>query len=217
MPARTLSRRDFWKVAGLTLAAGAVAYSGLTALAAYSPSVTLPESAFGAQTMTKKILIAYASKCGSTGEVATAIGKTLAQNGVRVDVMPIKKVTDLPGYQVVFVGSAIRAANWLREAADFVGDNRTILQRIPTAYFTVCMTMLEDTPANRAKAAGFIEPVRKVLSPVAEGYFAGRVDPTRLSFIENTMLNARHVPQGDFRDWNKITGWAQSMYSEICA
>ncbi len=217
MPTRTLSRRDFLKIAGLTLGTSVAVCSGLTVLATYSPSVTPSESTLGDQNMSKKILVAYASKCGSTGEVATAIGKTLAQYSARVDVMPLKKVTDLASYQVVFVGSAIRVAKWLPEAVDFVRENRTILQRVPTAFFTVCMTLAEDTPANRAKAAGFIEPVRTVFAPAAEGYFAGKVDPGRLSFIDNTMLNVKGVPVGDFRNWDKIRDWASSTYAQICA
>jgi menaquinone-dependent protoporphyrinogen oxidase len=205
------------KVTGISLGAGILACSGLTALAAYNPSVVLPEAILGGQNTTKKILVAYASKCGSTGEVATAIGETLAKNGAHVDVLPLKKVTDLPGYQVVFIGSAIRAGRWLREAADFVSENLASLQRVPTAYFTVCMTMAEDTPAAQARAAGFIESVRTVLAPATEGYFAGKVDPKRLSFIDNTMLQAKGVPVGDFRDWDKIRNWSQSTYTQICA
>jgi menaquinone-dependent protoporphyrinogen oxidase len=107
--------------------------------------------------------------------------------------------------------------NWLPEAADFVSENRAILQGVPTAYFTVCATMIGDTLANRARAAAFIEPMRTVLTPAAEGYFAGKVDPNKLSFLENTMLKSRGGPQGDFRDWDKITNWAQSTYTQICA
>ncbi len=214
MPTRTLSRREFMKITGLALGAGAAACSGLTALAAYHPAIALPESTSGDANMTKRILIAYASKCGSTGEAATEIGKTLAQNGAQVDVLPLKKVTGLPDYQAVFIGSAIRVTKWLPEAADFVRENRAILQRVPTIYFTVCMTLIEDTPANRAKAAGFVEPVRAVLSPAAEGYFAGRVDPERLSFIERMMLKSRSVPEGDFMDWDQIRDWAQSTYAQ---
>src|SRR5512138_2704511 len=106
MPTRTLSRRDFLKVAGITLGTSVAACSGLTALATHSPAVTLSESTYGDQNMSKKILVTYASKCGSTGEVASAIGKTLAQSGAHVDVLPLKKVTDLSDYQAVFVGSA---------------------------------------------------------------------------------------------------------------
>src|SRR5512140_374564 len=196
MPTRKLSRRDFLKITGITLGTSVAACSGLVAFATHSPAITLSESTYGDQNMSKKILITYASKCGSTGEVASAIGKTLAQNGVRVDVLPLKQVINLSDYQAVFIGSAIRAAHWLRAATDFVSENRAILQRIPTAYFTVCMTMAKDTPANRAKAAGFIEPVRAVLAPAAEGYFAGKVDFKRLSFIESTMLKAKGGIEG---------------------
>jgi menaquinone-dependent protoporphyrinogen oxidase len=217
MPTKTLSRRDFLKVTGISVGAGVVACSGLTALATYSPSVTLPESALGDRNASKKILIAYASKCGSTGEVATAIGQTFAQNAARVDVMPLKDVTDISSYRVILVGSAIRVGKWLPEAASFVRENLAALQRVPTAYFTVCMTMVEDTPASLAKAAGFVEPVRAVLAPAAEGYFAGKVDPERLSFIDSTMLKAKSVPVGDFRNWDKIKGWAQATYTQICA
>ncbi len=217
MPPRDLSRRKFLKIAGITLGTGVVACGGVTALATYSPVVTLPESSFGDQNMSSRILVAYASKCGSTGEVATAIGKTLAQNGARVDVMPLKKVADLPSYQAVFVGSAIRVGKWLPEAADFVRENHAILQRVPTVYFTVCMTLCEDTPANRARAAEFIAPVRTILAPAAEGYFAGKVDPARLSFIESTMLKAKGTPMGDFRNWNQIKDWTQNTYAQIGA
>jgi menaquinone-dependent protoporphyrinogen oxidase len=177
----------------------------------------LPESTYGDQTMSKKILVAYASKCGSTGEVASAIGKTLAQTGAHVDVLPLKKVTNLSGYQVVLVGSAIRMGKWLPEAANFVSENRAVLQRVRTAYFTVCATLFEDTPANRIKAAGFLDPVRAVLTPAVEGYFAGKVDPNSLSILENIALKAKNVPQGDFRDWAKITNWAQGTCTQICA
>ncbi len=217
MPTRTLSRRDFLKTAGLAVGAGVVACSGLTSVATYKPSVLMPESTFGDQNVSKRILIAYASKGGSTAEVASAIGKTLAQNGARVDVTPIDKVTHLEDYQAVFVGSAIRTAKWLAEAANFVRENQPSLQRVPTVFFTVCMTMVEDTPETRARAAGFLEPVRKVLAPAAEGYFAGKVDPQRLSFLESTMLKLKSTPVGDFRDWNKIRDWAQSTYALVCA
>ncbi|HMB24791.1 MAG TPA: flavodoxin domain-containing protein [Anaerolineales bacterium] len=215
MPKQTLSRRDFLKITGITLGTSAVACSGLAALATYSPSVTFAESAYGEQNMSKRILVTYASKRGSTGEVAEAIGKTLATTGARVDVLPLKKITDLSGYQAVLIGSAIRVAKWLPEAVDFVSENRAVLQRVPTAYFTVCMTLAEDTPANRTRAAGFLEPVRAMLAPAAEGYFAGKVDFKRLSFIEGTMLKAKGGIEGDFRDWDKITNWAQSTYAQI--
>jgi menaquinone-dependent protoporphyrinogen oxidase len=215
MPNRSLSRRDFLKVAGITLGATVAACSGLTALAAYRPSVTLTEASLGEETMSKRILVTYASKCGSTGEVARAIAQTLAINGARVDVLPVDKVGSLAIYEAIFVGSAIRMGQWLPEAVEFVSTNRSTLQRANTAFFTVCMTLHEDTPETRTRAAGFLDPVRATLRPFAEGYFGGVVDPKRLSFLESTILKAKGVPTGDFRDWSKIKAWAQSAYAQI--
>ena len=59
--------------------------------------------------MPDKILVVYASRAGSTAGVAEAIGKTLAESGVQVDVLPMKDVTDLAPYRAVVAGSAIQA------------------------------------------------------------------------------------------------------------
>src|SRR5688572_9137285 len=45
--------------------------------------------------MNNKILVTYASRAGSTAEVAEAIGKTLTEGGAQVDVIPMQDVNDL--------------------------------------------------------------------------------------------------------------------------
>jgi hypothetical protein len=45
--------------------------------------------------MNNKILVTYASRFGSTAGVAEAIGKTLAENGMNVDVLPMREVKNL--------------------------------------------------------------------------------------------------------------------------
>ena len=57
---------------------------------------------------------------GSTAEVAEAIGKTLSEGGMQVDVIPMTEVKDLSPYQAVVAGSAIRGSKWLPEAVQFV-------------------------------------------------------------------------------------------------
>ncbi len=163
--------------------------------------------------MNRRILVAYASKAGSTGEVAKAIGQTLTVNGVTVDVCPIEAVPNIQDYQAVIVGSAIRAGKWLAVATRFVETHQSTLGRIPTAYFTCCMTLYQDTEETRRKALAFMDPVRSLVTPVAVGAFAGKLDYGKLSFLDGTMMKVMGggAPEGDYRQWEAIRAWVGSL------
>jgi hypothetical protein len=62
--------------------------------------------------MSNKILVAYASRMGSTAGVAEAIGKTLTEGSALVEVRPISAVHDLSPYRTVVAGNAIQAKQW---------------------------------------------------------------------------------------------------------
>jgi menaquinone-dependent protoporphyrinogen oxidase len=165
--------------------------------------------------MSNKILVAYASRAGSTGEVAKVIATTLGESGAAVEVKPIKSVTSLTEYDAVVVGSAIRMGKWLPEAVEFVKTNQSVLQEIPTAYFTVCLTLHEDTEANRATVAAYTEPVRALRQPDWEAFFAGTMDYSSLSFFDRLMARAVRAPQGDWRDWTAIQSWARDLQTTL--
>jgi menaquinone-dependent protoporphyrinogen oxidase len=203
-----ISRRRFLAATGVTLAAAALACGGGGALATLPPQIRFSEKhTEGTQGM-KKVLVAYASKAGSTGEVAEAIGKTLAAAGATVDVAQIKNVKDLSGYQAVILGSAIRMGQMLPEAVTFVKTHQADLRQRPVAYFVVSGFLREDTPEMRQKVADFLEPVRAVVAPASVGLFAGKMDFSKLSFLDRTIAKAVGSPEGDWRNWNAIDAWA---------
>ena len=161
--------------------------------------------------MKGKILVAYASKLGSTGGVAQAIGEELAVRGYAVDVKLVKDVRDVSSYGTVLLGSAVRMARWLPEAVDFLEQNAASLESKSVSYFTVCMTMHADSPENRIRAQGITGAARAVREPAAEGFFGGRMDFGQLSFLEQTILRAKKMPEGDFRNWDAIRAWAKVL------
>jgi menaquinone-dependent protoporphyrinogen oxidase len=57
--------------------------------------------------MRPRILVAYASRAGSTAEVAEVIGRVLREGGPEVDVCPVGDVHSLAGYDALVLGSAI--------------------------------------------------------------------------------------------------------------
>lgn len=166
--------------------------------------------------MNEKILVTYASRNGSTAGVAEAIGKTLAEKGLQVDVLPMEAVKDLAPYHAVIAGSAIQAAQWLPEAMQFMRSNKAALSRKPFATFLVCMTLAMHKSEYRQHVATWLQPVRDLVHPVSEGLFAGSLDihkiPSfgdRVKFRLSVMLGV--WSEGDHRDWKAIQAWSESL------
>jgi len=89
--------------------------------------------------MGKKILVCYATRCGSTGEVAERIASVIKSDGHTVDVSQVKRNIDIDDYDAVVVGSAIRIGKCLGEAIEFVKQRKPDLQKKKLFYFGVCL------------------------------------------------------------------------------
>ena len=167
--------------------------------------------------MSNKILVAYASRAGSTAGVAEAIGGTLADGGAQVEVRPMKDVKDLAPYQAVVAGSAIQGRKWLPEAMQFMRTHRAALAPKPFAAFLVCMTLaMPGADKYREHVVDFLQPVRALVRPVSEGLFAGALDISKVpSFGDRLKFRLSVIfgvwSEGDHRDWNAIRAWAESI------
>jgi menaquinone-dependent protoporphyrinogen oxidase len=166
--------------------------------------------------MSDKILVAYASRTGSTAGVAEAIGKTLSENGVQVEVRPMEDVKDLAPYRAVVAGSAIQGAQWLPEAMQFMRTHRAALTQKPFAAFLVCMTLTISNGKYRAQVADWLQPLRALVKPVSEGLFAGTLDISKVPSFSDRLKFRLSVAfgvwsEGDHRDWNAIRAWAESI------
>ena len=162
------------------------------------------------------ILVTFASRTGTTAGVAEAIGKTLTECGAQVEVRPMESVTDLSPYSAVVAGSAIQGREWLPEAMQFMQTNRDALSRKPFAAFLVCMTMTMKNETYRAGIKEWLQPVRALVKPVREGFFAGALDirkipnfSDRLKFRISVLMGV--WKEGDHRDWNAIRAWAAEL------
>ena len=168
--------------------------------------------------MNDKILVTYASRAGSTAEIAQAIGKTLSQGGTQVEVLPMEDVKDPSVYRAVVAGSAIRSSKWLPEAMQFIKTHRAVLSQKPFATFTVCITLaMSNSDPYRQAVAAWIQPVRAQVKPVSEGLFAGILDFSKLPFNWDTVKLRAVValgifPKDDRRDWNAIHTWAECIH-----
>ncbi len=152
--------------------------------------------------MTGTILVAYASRYGSTREVAESIAATLRERGLRTEVRAAAEVDDLDEYGGVVLGGGIYVGRWHRDARGFAKHFGDTLREIPVAVFA--LGPVDDDPEHRA---GSEKQFRAALAhltfePVATAVFGGAVDPRRLAFPFNRMAAA------DVRDWAAIRVWA---------
>lgn len=172
--------------------------------------------------MSDKVLVTYASRNGATAGVAEAVGRTLVESGLEVEVRPMTEVGDLTPYQSVVVGSAIREGAWLPEAMQFIRTHRAELARKPTATFQVCMTLaMKKQDAKTLDAVKtWVEPVRALVKPVSEGFFAGVLDVKRVPSLRQRLMFRISVlmgvwSEGDHRDWTAIRAWALSLPAKL--
>jgi len=172
------------------------------------------------QSMSNKILVTYASRSGSTLGVANAIGKTLTEGGLDVDVRPMQEVHDLKPYRAVVAGSAVRREQWLPEAMQFMQRHQKELAQKPFAAFLVCMALGGANAQRREQAeqtaATWLQPVRKLVSPVSEGLFAGTLDLSKIPewgyrLVFRLVISLGLWSEGDYRDWEAIRRWANTL------
>jgi menaquinone-dependent protoporphyrinogen oxidase len=161
--------------------------------------------------MSGSILVAYATRLGSTTAVAETIGQVLREGGADVEVLPVADVIDLDGYDGVVLGGAIRIGKPLPELVEFVRHYASDLRDLPIAYFAVCGTMRDDSPEHRATVMGYLDPLRQVKEPVSIGLFAGAFEYDRVNRLLRWFLKACHAPEGDWRNWDEIRAWAADL------
>jgi len=166
--------------------------------------------------MADSILIAYATRSGSTQEVAEKIAATLRERGLAVDVQPVKQVQTLDGYRAVVVGAPLYMSDWLKEARNFLSRHRATLTTLPVAIFALGPT--EDKEKDWTETRKQFDKVLSQfpwLTPVAAELFGGRFDPARLALPYNLIPGLKRMPVNDIRDWDAISAWANGLAEKL--
>ncbi|MCL4255241.1 MAG: flavodoxin [Anaerolineae bacterium] len=175
--------------------------------------------------MPDKILIAYASRAGSTASIAHAIGKTLTDCGILVDVYPMQDIHDISPYRAVIAGSAVQKSKWLPEAMHFMKQHQTELAQKPFATFLVCLALAVKDPQRQIQAqkqaSNWLQPVRDLVTPLSEGMFAGVLDlskiPIGYRILFRMVIALGFFAEGDYRDWDAIAQWATTLPEKLLA
>lgn len=160
-----------------------------------------------------KVLVAYASKHGSTAEIAEAIAAELSERGVAADCVEVGAVSSLEGYASVVLGSAVYMKRWRHGAQQFLKHHRDELAARPFWIFS--SGPLEDTTDDAWTEPGKVVALAEELGVREHVVFGGALPADPHGFIEKSMVRNAAPGTEDHRDWDQIRAWADRIAAEL--
>jgi menaquinone-dependent protoporphyrinogen oxidase len=163
-------------------------------------------------------LVGFATRYGSTQEVADAVATSLREGGLEVDLLPLREAPSLVGYSAVVMGAPLFMFHWHKDALRFLARHRKALLERPVAVFALGPTHDPYDAQEWQDSRGQLDKeLAKVpwFKPAAVEILGGKYDPTKLGFPLNRF--AGDAPATDIRDWEAIRAWARSVAPILAA
>jgi menaquinone-dependent protoporphyrinogen oxidase len=163
--------------------------------------------------MFNRTLVTYASRYGSTQEIAERIAKTLERQGIATTIQAAQDVRSIASYEAVVIGSAVYGGVWLPEAKDFIERFQKELAGKEIWVFSSGPATHDDpvkvlggwhSPEN-------LEETLAIIRPQATALFSGKIDATKLSAQDYLVSSSLRGTSGDYRNWSAIEGWAEEI------
>ncbi|HJQ76469.1 MAG TPA: flavodoxin domain-containing protein [Acidimicrobiia bacterium] len=159
-----------------------------------------------------KILVTAGSKHGATDEIARKIADVLTARGFEVANSAPDQVDDLSGYDAVVLGSAVYAGHWVAEAKALAG---LVADAGPGMHVWLFSSGPIGDPPKPEEEPVDVAALVAETSARDHRVFAGKIDKSKLSFGEKAIVMALRAPEGDFRDWEQIEGWANEIAESL--
>jgi len=153
--------------------------------------------------MSRRVLIAFGSKHGSTADTAERVGEMLRERGLEVEVVEAGRVTSVDEYDAFVVGGSIYAGRWNPDSKAFTQRFAAQLATGPVAYFALGPKTSdpEDLESARQQLARYrLEPLT---------VFGGVIDPAKLHFPFSRM------EPSDARDWETVRDFADAFAARV--
>jgi menaquinone-dependent protoporphyrinogen oxidase len=163
------------------------------------------------------VLVVYASKHGSTADIAVAVAHALNAHGLRAACMEASQVKSLTPYDAIVLGSAVYMRRWRPEARRFLRHFAPELAKRP---FWVFSSGPVGDPADDNR--GWNEPSGTIAKAEQLGarshvVFGGSLPAEPHGFMQRSMAEKMPEEFRDRRDWDEIRAWADGVAAELRA
>lgn len=166
-------------------------------------------------------LIAYGTRWGTTTDIVKKMGEILTKKGMGVKIVNLGKenINDVSNFDLIIVGSSIKAGSWTKKALEFLKRYESVLSKKKVAYFVSCMDANDPKKREEAKE-NYLEKIANKfpsIKPAKLGLFGGVIDVKLYGFGTKFLLKALSKElakdgidinkPNDFRDWKEIHDW----------
>ena len=169
-----------------------------------------------------KILVAYASAHGTTGEVAAFIANALEVYGADVTHAAVETIENIRDYDAFVLGSAIHEGIWLRSMMLFIDKFEGELAQKPIYLFVTCIRIVEADGYDHVMKNYMHTPTLEKLKVRNVNAFGGAIQLKDIDWNERWTLGLRYDGtnlqsrlNADYRDWYAIGAWVISIAKDL--
>ncbi|HJE51825.1 MAG TPA: flavodoxin domain-containing protein [Tessaracoccus flavescens] len=155
------------------------------------------------------VFIGYATRSGTTTDIAGAVAEQLRDLDHTVDIVNLKDRPELPDADLIVLGSGINGGAWYGEATAWVSTNAARLQSMNVALFNACLNAAN--PDKRAECLAYNKQIADKVQPEANESFAGRYVPAHVGWFRRVFLKALQQAPQDHVDLDAVRRWAATL------
>ena len=172
--------------------------------------------------MNAKIGIVYSTVDGQTLKICNKLREVLQQNNQEVDLISIDDFNeDITKYDKLVIGASIRYGVHNDKVIDFIKKNKTALDSIKTAFFSVNLVARKsekNTPETNPYVVKFFKTID--WKPTFVEVFAGKLDYKKYSFFDRKMIQlimwmtkgpTNTEAEIEYTNWEKVNDFALAL------
>lgn len=178
--------------------------------------------------MIMQSLVYYGTRYGGTIGIAQEISDSLVAEGITVDMTNNKAPSSLEQYDLIIIGSGIKAGKWTDNALSFLQNNQDLIASKYSAFFVSCGEAMKPSRHEWVTKRYILRVLRKYpqINPVSTGVFGGVFDfEDKHRDLNNPYLDKireEYEMKGidtsvpiDFRDLPKVREWTRDICDKI--
>ena len=174
-----------------------------------------------------RILVLYGTSEGQTRKIASFVAEELRDRAHTVDLVAASEFEDWPspdGYDGVIVGASVHSGQHQAAVRTVVADHRSVLNRGPSAFFSVSLAVLDDDHHKEAEryVGDFLDETG--WTPDEVETVAGALRYTKYGFVKRFIMKQISKRSGrptdtsrdfEFTDWEQVRRFVDRFLQHI--